>query len=203
MSKEQVNVLGALEGYVSSKPELNLMSVGRQVAKLIRYFITHSGILNSNGDPKPTQKEYADVTPQVMLTFANAEGQVVTDRMNAKSFIKWDAVEDEKRKAGFVNGKDDKGKTVKVPIKAIDGYACYEEDGKWYRFEDKEGTRKAMARFDSLFFALQVPEGTSLEEGLKLAIDSEIPIEINVTSKLYDGREHLEVGNYRKTSEEL
>jgi hypothetical protein len=203
MSTEKLSYVDEINAYVSSKPTAKLLQAGKFLVMLASYFFTNSRLKDSKGTEKDNIPEYVDVTPQVGFTVKGVNGEgVLTDRLNFKGYRKFKELSEEERAGKFMFNAD---KTKKIAIEAVgkEGYVCYKnKEGKLVRVEDPEKTAKAKQRIDSLLYAMQIPEGSGIEEGFEGAIDGQIAFEVTVVNNPYEGKEHLEIRSFRKVEVE-
>lgn len=138
---------------------------------------------------------WIDPTPQIAITFGSTEGKgVITHRFNARGYL----------------CKDDQGVTDKLlekdDIMVIGKYVCKESDNNLYeRIEAPEKTEKAL----NILFGFMNKLGftnteQSIEDALKIAIDSKIPIVATVKQEEYEGKNRMVISKFtRPTLEDV
>ena len=190
--------------YSSSKVQPRFLSVGKHLVMLLSFVITDSFKKNAAGDAKESLPEWVDPTDQLMVTFGSKDG-LITDRVNFGGYKKWDDLDAAIKAKGKITSN---GKSYPIKESATGGYVLFQENNEWKRIPDEKRTKQAISRVDSLFAALHLPEGSSLED-LQAVVDSKVPVEITVVSKSYsktgnedDAVDTFSIGSFRKVAVE-
>ena len=181
------NSSSIFNGFVSEKPKANLLAIGKHLVKIIRVVLIDS-FMNMDGSAKEDQK-WSVQTPQIGVSFQDDKGAVISMRLNGLGYMHSDDYDPEEMKEqGLID---------------VDGYACKElDDGKYERIVSEANTEACKNIMNQFLYACGVPEGTTLPDFIKTALEGEVELEIEVVANDYNpDKPSPEVKSYSRKKE--
>ena len=143
---------GIFDSYKSEKTTFTQLPEGKQRMKLVAIvmlnsFLNHDGSVKSEDKKKP----WADSTPQMAITVVGVDNKGgMTHRLNGLGYKRFSELTKEQQESGkFQN---------------CEGYACVKDKaGRLVRIEDKAKTEQCSNILNELFYAVGLPEGSTID----------------------------------------
>ena len=161
--------------------EFQALPEGKHNVVLTKYAEIDS-FTNHDGTAKDHNHEYADSTPQFIITCKSIDGKgSIMHRLNGCGFLKYSELTDAQIKSG--NYHD------------CEGYACIEnKQGLLVRILHKERTAIAERMFAEFLFATSGLDGDI--SGLEDVVADAEPFTIKVTTEVFDKKPHAVISNF-------
>jgi len=170
--------------YRSKTPMFNSLGEGEHRVKLVKY-MTSDSFTNYDGTMKKDLPGHNTPCPQLIISVVavNNSGALV-HRVNLGAYRKFNELTEKELKTGKFSD--------------IDGFACIaDKSGKLQRIPDEEREQSCISILDQLFHALQLPEGSGLDD-LDTAIAGKTEFVVNVVNEPYDGRDQMRISKFKK-----
>jgi hypothetical protein len=181
--------MGRLSNYKSKAPEFQKLGEGTFNVRLVTVKETDSAH-NYDGTVKEKLPEYVDVTEQLAITVVSTEGKGgMTHRLNGEGYLRFSELTDEEVKSKkFVN---------------INEYACAKNaQGKLERIPDEKKTAACDNIIDQFMAAIQMPEGSGLDDITDEAIAKRTEFQIVVVNDEWDGKDQFRIKAFKKVAVE-
>jgi len=177
--------MSKLSNYKSKVPEFQGLKEGSHAVRLLSYRESDS-FHNYDGSLKEELPDYTNACEQLIIVIASTSGKgALTHRINLEGYDRFaDLTKEEVASKKFTD---------------VDGYACAidQKSKKLVRLTNKERTAVAEGILDQFFSAIQLKEGSGIED-LDRAIADLYPFEVVVINEPYLGKDQFRINRFHK-----